>query len=670
MKVLLLVCSCIVWCSVHMNAQQDLTTRTVISGLRVPWEILWGPDNKIWMTERVGLVSTVDPETGAKQQLLDLRTVVSEQLEGGLLGMVLHPNFADSPHVFIAYVSWRNGDFYKTVQRYTYHDDTLSDPVEIFLFEPAAVFHQGCRLLIDSSRHLFITQGDSFDASTVQDNASLQGKVLRLNIDGSIPSDNPIPGNPLYTKGHRNPQGLCMLPNGVLVESEHGNDIDDEVNILEAGRNYGWPKVEGPCDLDSEKIFCAENNVREPLWSSGPSTFATAGLTWYDHDRFPALKHSLLETCLKSSKIVQIELDSTLSHVASVHDWFPYRYGRLRDACVSPDGRIFICTSNRDGAARAPFPREDDDKILELVPIADTAVPIVAVVPDTTRAYCLVGDTASFFVNVTNVGSAPLLITNVYMYGAQGQFYASHIFGPFSIDPGRTYPVRCTFAPTTDGPIRDVIVLHMMRSGTETIHEFPVVGSTIAGVLKASADTLVMDGSEMEEDEASFTITNIGTVPVHVNGLTISGTGKLFVSASFEGDSTIAPQEQRTVEVKTTPIDVPMLTATVTVTSSGYKHPRVVVRITSTTTSVTDTDVAERPLLQLVPNPVHETLTVQFPSVQPGSFEICTVMGRVVASVSLTSSTSSVDVSALASGMYVVHTTIHGHHVSVPFIKQ
>jgi len=669
MKIVSILFSCLLLCSVVVSAQQDLTTRTVTSGLRVPWEILWGPDNSIWMTERVGLVSTVNPESGVKTQLLDLRAVVSEQLEGGLLGMVLHPNFADSPHVFVAYVSWRNGDYYKTVQRYTYHNDTLTDPVEIFLFEPAAVFHQGCRLLIDSSRHLFITQGDSFDASTVQSDASLQGKVLRLNIDGSIPTDNPIPGNPMFTKGHRNPQGLCMLPNGVLVESEHGNDIEDEVNLLEAGRNYGWPNVEGPCDLDSEMIFCAQNNVREPLWSSGPSTFATAGLTWYDHDRFPSLKHSLLETCLKSAKIVQIKLDSTFTHVVEVHDWFPYRYGRLRDACVSPDGRIFICTSNRDGVAKSPFPRVDDDKILELIPIADTAVPKLAVVGDTSRAYCLVGDTAFFFVNVTNVGSAPLLITNVYMYGAGGQFYASHVFGPFSLEPGRSYPVRCAFAPNSNGPIWDAVVLHMMRNGVETIHEFPVVGSTNAGVLKASTDTLVLNVNAIDNVEGAFTITNIGTVPVVYKGVTISGGGKQFTTAAFKSDSLIAPQEQRIIEVQASPIQTAFLTANIDVVSSGYKQPRVAVRIVSTATSVRETPFSEYSLV-LSPNPVTEILSITVPSETVTPIEIRTILGSVVAVLHSAGATSSMDVSTLAPGVYSVSLIIGSRRVSVPFIKQ
>ncbi|CAN5446923.1 hypothetical protein BH10BAC6_BH10BAC6_05080 [soil metagenome] len=669
MRIVSILSSCLLMCSVVASAQQDLATRTVVSGLRVPWEILWGPDNSIWMTERGGLVSTVNPESGAKKQLLDLRAVVSEQLEGGLLGMVLHPNFADSPHVFLAYVSWRNGDYYKTVQRYTYHNDTLTDPVEIFLFEPAAVFHQGCRLLIDSSRHLFITQGDSFNASTVQDDASLLGKILRLNIDGSIPADNPIPGNPMFTKGHRNPQGLCMLPNGVLAESEHGNDIEDEVNILEAGRNYGWPKVEGPCDQDSEKIFCAQNNVREPLWSTGPSTFATAGLTWYDHDRFPSLRHSLLETCLKSAKIVQIKLDSTFTHVIEVHDWFPYRYGRLRDACVSPDGRIFICTSNRDGVGKNPFPREDDDKILELIPIADTAVPTLAIAGDTARAYCLVGDTATFYVNATNVGSAPLLITNVYMYGAGGQFFASHVFGPFSIAPGRSYPVRCTFVPNTDGPIHDAVVLHMMHNGAETIHEFPVVGSTNAGVLKASIDTLVLNVDASDNEEGSFTITNIGTTPVVYKGVTISGGGKQFTTASFEGDSSIAPQEQRLIEVQASPIQAGFLTANVDVQSSGYKQPRVTVRIVSTATSVRETPFNEQSLV-LSPNPVTETLSITLPSELVTPIEVRTILGSVVAVLHSAGATSSIDVSALAPGVYSVSSFIGGRRISVPFIKQ
>lgn len=662
----------VVCCSaLTINAQTDLDTRTVISGLSTPWEILWGPDDHIWMTERVGLVSTVHPETGAKKELLNLRAVVSEQLEGGLLGMVLHPNFADSPYVYLAYVSWANGDFYKTVQRYTYHDDTLSDPIEIFRFAPASLFHQGCRLVIDEHRKLFITQGDSFDASKVQSDTTLYGKILRLNLDGSIPDDNPIPGNPMYTKGHRNPQGLVLMPNGSLLESEHGNDIDDEINIIEPGRNYGWPNVEGFCDRESEEEFCEENNVHEPLWASGGHTVATSGLTWYDHPRFPDLQHSLLETCLKASKMLQVRLDSSFTRVVSVRDWFPFRFGRLRDACVSPDGRIFICTSNRDGAAKKPFPRTDDDKILELVPVPANTRPVPAIVGDTARARCLVGDSTYFTIDVRNDGTAPMTVNNLWMHGANGQFYADLLTGVVEISAGSAFPMRCVFAPKVAGPIADVVVLHVVIDGEEKVFEFPAVGYTDVGVLRASVDTLRLPAMMWDTVTTSYTVTNVGTQPVVLHGLTISGPAASTVRAVFEGDSVIAPMDQRFVRVSLTPNDVGVLKAAIDTRSTGYSEPHVPVWIDAIPTSVHD-DVSTVPMNIIArPNPMHDRCTITFTVPFDGVVTITSLCGETVAALRGTGSTTlSVDGSLFARGLYVVRADVAGEHRSVLLIRQ
>ena len=213
-----------------------VTAPALAANLSTIWELAWGPDNFIWMTERGGRISRVNPATGQVSVLLALPDV-TESNESGLLGLaVMEPFPASGPLV----------------------------------------------------------------ASEAQNRASLNGKILRMSLDGTIPADNPAPGSLVYTLGHRNPQGLVQLPNGRIYSSEHGPNTDDEVNRIEAGRNYGWPNVEGYCDLSAEATFCAANNVREPLTAWTP-TIAPAGLSYYDHPAIPGWRGSLLLAVLKGS---------------------------------------------------------------------------------------------------------------------------------------------------------------------------------------------------------------------------------------------------------------------------------------------------------------------------------------------------------------------------------
>ena len=189
-----------------------------------------------------------------------------------------------------------------------------------------------------------MTTGDALNQSLPQNINALNGKILRLNIDGTIPSDNPFPNNAVWTYGHRNPQGLVMV-NNILYSSEHGPDIEDEINIIEKGRNYGWPDVKGPCD-GAELIFCATNNVKEPIWSSGNVTIAVCGLDYYNNDLIPQWKNSLLMMTLKNSSIRQMKLSDDKRSIVDTQTFFKDKWGRLRDLCISPAGKVYVCTSN------------------------------------------------------------------------------------------------------------------------------------------------------------------------------------------------------------------------------------------------------------------------------------------------------------------------------------
>lgn len=314
----------------------------ITTGLNYPWEILWGADNFIWMTERGGKISRINPATGAVSLLHTVTEAVANN-EGGLLGMVLHPDFTANPHVFVAY-NYNSGGYKEKVVRFTYTGTALTNPVTIIENIAASGIHNGCRLLITPDLKLYITTGDASNTALPQNISSLSGKVLRLNLDGTVPADNPVAGNAYWSFGHRNPQGL-VFANNILYSSEHGPSTDDEVNIIEKGRNYGWPNVPGYCDAGAEQTFCTANNVKEPIKTWTPTT-AACGLDYYNANLIPQWKNSLLMVALKDTRMYQMKLDGTFRTISATNEFFVNKYGRMRDLCISPAGKVYICTSN------------------------------------------------------------------------------------------------------------------------------------------------------------------------------------------------------------------------------------------------------------------------------------------------------------------------------------
>ena len=342
----------------------DLVADVVATGLDTVWELVWGPDGFIWMTERGGRVSRVNPQTGAVTQVGQL--AVSEIGEGGLMGLALHPDFATQPFVYVAHTYTSQAGTRNRVVRYRF-DGTALGASEILLTDiPGSSIHNGSRLVIGPDRLLYITTGDASDASIAQNRDALAGKILRLTLDGQ-----PAPGNPFNTRtysfGHRNPQGMVFAPDGSLYITEHGPSDNDEVNRIEAGRNYGWPNVHGRCDGDigmGESSFCSNNNVVEPL-SIWTPTIAPAGLAYYDANLIPELRRTLLFATLKDATLYRLDLSSDGRSVTSTQKMFAREFGRLRAVMVAPDGSIYVGTSNRDGRG-TPMP--NDDRILRIHP--------------------------------------------------------------------------------------------------------------------------------------------------------------------------------------------------------------------------------------------------------------------------------------------------------------
>jgi glucose/arabinose dehydrogenase len=258
-------------------------------------------------------VSRVDPVAGKVTAVKTIDEVKSRG-EGGLLGMALHPDFLKTPQVFVAF-DYEKGDYKGKVVRYNYNGTTLIDPVVLIDNIPAAGIHNGSRLIISPDRKLFITTGDASHSRTAQDKSSLSGKVFRINLDGSIPGDNPFPNSAVWSFGHRNPQGLVFAKNR-LYASEHGPSNDDEVNIIQKGRNYGWPNVEGFCNERDERSFCSANNVAEPLYAWTP-TLAVCGWEYYNSNSIGNWKNSLLLTTLKESTLYQLQLNEAGDKIVS-----------------------------------------------------------------------------------------------------------------------------------------------------------------------------------------------------------------------------------------------------------------------------------------------------------------------------------------------------------------
>jgi len=327
-----------------MIGNTEVDVDTVITGLDIPWEIIYGPDDHIWTTERKGIVSRINPTTGVKNVVLNLTNSVYQQSESGLLGMALHPNFAATPEVFLAYTYGSFNTIRERFVKYTYNGSTLTNPVILIDDITGNTTHIGARFQFLPDNTILVSTGDAQNTSLPQNLNSLSGKILRMNTDGTIPSNNPDPTSYVYSYGHRNVQGMCLAPNGLIYLSEHGASSDDEFQLLEPGRNYGWPNVEGFCDLSGEQTFCTANNVKEPLTVWTP-TIAPSDMIWYENSNFPELDGKMLMTVLKDKKIVALELSADGTEYLSQVHYLTNQFGRLRDICIGPDKEIYLATN-------------------------------------------------------------------------------------------------------------------------------------------------------------------------------------------------------------------------------------------------------------------------------------------------------------------------------------
>lgn len=334
----------------HVQLDSTLLLATeVVDGLEVPWDITVGPDGWIWFNEQKGNVSRVHLETGKVNKLLTIPDVHFERSRG-LLSMVIHPEFDQHPYVFLHYNTFTEGEDKpepaSRLVRYTFDRDTLIDRQIILDNLPGSTGHNGSRMVITPDKKLWLGTGDALRSDLAQKPGTYHGKVLRMNLDGTVPHNNPIEGSHIWTAGHRNIQGITYRNNKVYI-SEHGPDSNDEVNLLKKGGNYGWPDVLGYCNNIPETEYCRDSSIIEPIYAWTP-VIAPAGLEYYGHDAIPEWKNSLLLASLRIQTLRVLGLDNTGENVENIQIFFQQHFGRIRDVTVSTDGKVFLATSNMD----------------------------------------------------------------------------------------------------------------------------------------------------------------------------------------------------------------------------------------------------------------------------------------------------------------------------------
>jgi glucose/arabinose dehydrogenase len=326
---------------------------TVLTGLEVPWSLNFAPDGRLFVTERPGRVRIVTLG-GASELALSLDGVFV-QGEAGLLGLALDPEFAQNHFVYLYYSASVPGGGVNRVVRYREVNSRLGERLVLLDNIPAAQIHDGGRLRFGPDGLLYASAGDAADANNAQDVASLAGKILRLNRDGTTPRDNRF-SSPVFTYGHRNPQGFDWHPtSGEIWESEHGNNGNDEVNAIRTGLNFGWPRIEGASTM---------SGMEAPITFFSPS-IAPSGASFYRGQRVPQFVNNFFVATLRGMHLLRLTVDPSARRVTAQERLLEGTFGRLRDVVSGPDGYLYFCTNNRDGRGN---PMSGDDRVLRIVP--------------------------------------------------------------------------------------------------------------------------------------------------------------------------------------------------------------------------------------------------------------------------------------------------------------
>jgi aldose sugar dehydrogenase len=327
------------------NTNSDKGIAVVAEKLQTPWSIVLSKDGRVFFTERIGTIRMLNANgTLAHDPVGYIR--VDQVGEGGLLGIDLHPNFTSNHKIYIYHTYSNSSGIYNRVMLLVENENKIVDSQIILDGIPGGRYHDGGRLKFGPDNKLYISTGDAGIAELSQNKTSLAGKILRINDDGTIPIDNPFPGSAIYAYGFRNVQGLTWHPETrELYASDHGATGNDEINVVRAGSNYGWPYEE-----------CSnEGKYTAPVICFNPS-IAPSGIAIPNSSKLGYSGDLLLAT-LKGSQLRSIDLYTGEQNNILVG------YGRLRDVVEGYNGSLFVLTSNTDGRGLI---QENDDKILRI----------------------------------------------------------------------------------------------------------------------------------------------------------------------------------------------------------------------------------------------------------------------------------------------------------------
>ncbi len=304
-------------------------------------------DDRIFVTEKNGFIRVIQDENLLESPLATFRP--ANVFDGGLLGITLHPDFSDNHYIYVFLTYKENGNLWNKILRITESENKLQDAETIFDKIPGSSFTNGGFIKFGPDRKLYVGTGTVSDSSHLpQDLNSLSGKILRLNDDGTIPNDNPFTDSPVYSLGHRNPQGMTWDDNGNLFVAEFGPEKNDEINLIQAGKNYGWPEQQCSGDENFEDaILCYDPSI-EP-----------GGILFYSGDKLD-FESPFIMASMRAANLYQLDFEEGLSSQKSILSGI----GRVRDVVQGSDGSLYVITSNTDGKG---FPDRMDDKLLRIL---------------------------------------------------------------------------------------------------------------------------------------------------------------------------------------------------------------------------------------------------------------------------------------------------------------
>lgn len=345
------------------QAQSEVSAKILTDKLQHPWSMVFLPDGDMLVTERdKGSIRRYSPQNGLSEPLKNVPAVMDDG-QGGMLGITIDPQFSENQTIYFCYSKAGKGGSSSSVARAKLDNDSISDVTTIFTASPLVdnSYHFGCRLAFDQNQKLLITLGDRYKfLNQAQNTDNHLGKIVRINTDGSVPKDNPFidgAAPEVFSYGHRNVQGLTTHPETQEIWAmEHGPRGGDEVNVIESGKNYGWPVITYGIDYSGATISdkTHQDGMEQPIIYWVPS-IAPSGMTFYKGDKFPEWDGDLLVGSLKFRHLHRIKMNGKtpgeeIEYLKDINE-------RIRDVSVGPDGLIYVLTDERQGKLIQVLPK-------------------------------------------------------------------------------------------------------------------------------------------------------------------------------------------------------------------------------------------------------------------------------------------------------------------------